>query len=101
MTTVKRERPADGWPHETSPNRPFFVHDPLGDGFTYYATEEERDAASVDVIQDYLVDGWDEEVANVTAGILTHVTEQCDIVQQPPGSEFDYHCNYQLTAIKT
>ena len=43
MSIIKKEKPADGWPRQRSPNRPYFFHDPEGDGFMYYATAEERD----------------------------------------------------------
>lgn len=89
ISRVKKERPADGWPWEVSPNRPFFFYDSEGDGFTYYATEEERDAAAHDAIQDYLDDDWNESVTNIVAGKLTHTTEQYDVKYKPPAHELD------------
>lgn len=108
---VKKERPADGWPWQKSPNRPYFVYDPEGDDFQYYATEQERDTAAADAIQGYLDDCWSEEVENVIAGVLTHTAERCDVVNRPDDSEldednldgegqywgeYDGMCNYEL-----
>jgi len=95
-----------------SKDRPYFIHDPEGDGFTYYATEEERDEAAKDIIQEYLDDGWNEEVESVTAGKITHQATQVNVVKRPHDdeldedgfdkdgqywdSEYDYTCGYEL-----
>lgn len=113
--TFKKERPADGWPWERSPNRPFFVYSPEDDGFTYYATEKERDDAAAEIIKEYLYDGsWSEDVTGVLAGVLTHVVKKCDVVEKPDESEldddgmdeegnywgdFDEICNFRLAPI--
>ena len=111
---MKRERPEDGHRWEPSKNRPYFVYDPEGDGFSYFATEVERDVYASDCIQHYLDDCWSEEVVNVVAGVLTHTTAKCDVVKRPPDSELNedgededgYHwsdyeerCNYKLTPL--
>lgn len=93
-------------------SRPYFVYDPEGDGFAYFATEEERDKYAKDAIAEYLDDGWMEEVVNVIAGKLTHRATQVDKINRPPDSDFneegfdsdgiawdsewDYICNYEL-----
>lgn len=97
------------WPAK---ERPFFVYDPEGDGFVYFATEQERDDHAHDCIQAYLNDGWSEEVVNVVAGVLTHRAAQVDRIDRPPKEEigedgcdedgnywpeeFDYICDYKL-----
>lgn len=111
----KRERPEDGWPWQASPNRLYFVYDPDGDGFLYYATEEERDDAAKAVIDSYLEDGWDGQVRNIVAGKLTHTAQQTNLEHRPTDDEldedgcdeegvhwddFDHRCNYELLPIK-
>lgn len=110
----KKERPADGWPTQQSDNRPFFVYDPEGDGFTYYATEQERDEAAEMVIQGYLDEGWSEEVTSVVAGILTHKSTQTNLQERPDDDKINednededgtywgdwtHICNYELLPI--
>jgi len=85
----KKERPEDGWPWQESPNRPYFFYDPEGDGFMYYATEEERDKAADNAIHEYLDDGWSEDVTNIVAGKLTHITRQCNVVSRPSDDDLD------------
>ena len=96
----------------------FFLYDPEGDGFMYFKTAEERDAASHDVIQQYLDDGWSEEVEQVIAGEVTHHTVMRDVEISPKREEYDndeeyddalaefggcgdwdYKCNYKLAPI--
>ncbi len=76
---------------EFNPSRecPYFVCDPGGDGFSYFPTEDERDDFAESCIQAYLDDGWDEEVENVVAGVMTHFAKQVDRVDRPPQSEID------------
>ena len=97
-----------------SPDRPYFVHDPEGDGFSYYATEEERDKHAEECIQEYLDDGWSEEVVFVMAGKITHRATQVDLEKRPDNldednldeegnywdSDWDYKCNYELRPIE-
>lgn len=98
---------------DPSHDRPYFVHDPLGDGFTYFATEQERDDHAHDVIQAYLDDCWDEEVTNVTGGMITHQSTQVDREDRPDTvneegicgeggywpDDVEYKCNYELKPI--
>ncbi len=91
---------------------PYFVHDPEGDGFTYFTTEKERDEFASEAIQEYLDDGWSEEVTYVVTGVITHRAAQTDLVHRPCNDEldeegmdedgvcwdadWDYICNYKL-----
>lgn len=65
------------------------MYDPVGDGFVYFATEQERDDYANDCIQGYLDDEWSEEVVNVVAGVLTHRATQVDRIDRPPKEELD------------
>jgi hypothetical protein len=98
---------------EFSPDRPYFVHDSEGDGFYYYATEDERDNYAKECIQGYLDDGWSEGVESVIAGKITHHATQVDREDRPEnidqdgvaedGSywdpDCDFKCNYSLLPI--
>lgn len=64
-------------------NHRFFVYDPEDGGLAFYATREERDAALKPAISAYCDDGWSEEVTNVCAGEVTHVTVQTNVRQRP------------------
>lgn len=113
MTHNPKEEPVKGNEKYTpAKERPYFVHDPQGDGFVFFATEKERDDHAQDCIQAYLDDGWDEEVENVVAGVLTHKATQTDKIERPPDEEidedgmdeegnnwandFDFICDYKL-----
>ena len=96
-------------------DKPYFVLDPEGDGITYFATEEERDAFAENCIQQYFEDRWNEDVVNVVAGIVTHSAQQVDREDRPPDNELDedecdhsgqywepdceYICDYKLKPI--
>lgn len=97
--------------------RSYFVYDPDGDGFMYYATEEERDKEAAAIINGYFdhSDGWCRDVGNVVAGELTHSAQECDIKWRPTDEEldedgcdedgdywddYDYKCNYKLTRLR-
>lgn len=100
-----------------SPDYPFFLFDPEGDGMTYFRTREDRDAAAHDAIQGYLDDGWSEEVTRVVAGDVTHHTvargvefcplqhefdsqdEYYDALGDFGGSEFDWKGRYELAPL--
>ena len=110
---AKKEMPTDGWPDQQSDNRPFFVYDPGGYGFSYFATEQERDDAAHSVIRSYHDSEWDEEVTDVVAGTLTHKVTQTDVVQRPDNLDEDgcdedgacwndwlHTCNYKLLPLK-
>lgn len=89
----------------------FFIYDPQGNGFCYFATAEARDAAKNNVIQAYLDDDWDEDVEQVVAGELTHTCKKVGIEHRPGAALIDdtghdaegtywgdwaYRCNYDL-----
>ena len=67
--------------------KPFFVHDHSGNGFTFFATEQERDEYARECIEEYLDDGWGEDVVFVTAGVMTHSAQKCDVIERPPADE--------------
>lgn len=93
----------------------YFLYDPLGNGFELFNTIEERDKAFKECIDYYNDDGWDEEVENITAGIITHTAQQIDRVNRPPENEINeegydkeddywepnwtYKCSYGLKEI--
>jgi hypothetical protein len=106
------------WPNAT---HRFFYFDPEEHSPTYFDSEAERDTAMQGAIDAYLdsgCDGWSEEVTNVVAGVITHVTKKCDVEHKPERCEvhedqeaedcdacgasqewthpeFDYICNYK------
>jgi hypothetical protein len=93
----------------------YFVYDIESVGFETFDTAEERDAEANARIQDYLDDGWSEDVVNVCVGEVTHQATETDRVDRPPQEEidengedgegnnwrhdFDYICNYALLPI--
>lgn len=92
----------------------FWLYDPEGDGMVYFRSAEERDAAAEDAIQDYVGDGWSEEVERVAAGEVTHVATQTDRVDRQGAldedgndeageywgsDEFEHKCSYKLLPI--
>lgn len=103
--------------HDPDPNHRFFLYSPEGEGFMFFATAEERDAAAKAEIHTYVDtdNGWFEEVLNVFAGTLTHTVkekvtatkpadfDQMDEDQQdefwPHGDEFDEIVDYILEAL--
>ena len=59
----------------------YFLYDPEGDGMMYFDTEEERDKAAKEAIDDYLdCDEWSDEVVNVVTGIVTHSAQRTNVV---------------------
>lgn len=98
------------------PQHRFFIYDPNDAEFHYFATATERDQYNDTVIQAYLDDGWDDTVARVVAGEITHSTQQVDRVERPPAEEindegydaegrywddsWDHYCNYQLLPLQ-
>ena len=93
-------------------NKPYFVFDPQGDGFSYFETVEERDTFTKGAIDNYLDDTWDGEVTSIVAGVVTHSVVQTDRENRPSdedldedgidsagdywGGDLEYKCNYQL-----
>jgi len=99
-----------------SKERKFFVHEPEGDGFTYFSDEKERDDFAADLIQEYLQDGWGEGVEDVVTGVLTHTAEKTNVRYRKDqiineegcdgegiwwDEDWDYTCNYELTSLDT
>lgn len=101
------------------PEYRFFLYDPWGDGFMFFRSAEERDAAARDAIAAYLDDVWDEGVENVLAGEVTHHTIPTNVTMKPKREDFDseedfedalaefgdsdcdYVCNYELRPLGT
>ncbi len=89
----------------------FFLYCP-NEGLTFWRTEEERDRAGRDLIDDYLSDGeWNDEVTLISAGIATHGVAEVDRKDRVgeldedgydeageywASSEYDYACNHEL-----
>jgi hypothetical protein len=89
----------------------FFLYCP-NDGLTFYRTEEERDKAARDLIEDYLSDGeWNDEVTMINAGVVTHHVAEVDRKDRVgkldddgydeageywASTEYDYACNHEL-----
>lgn len=92
--------------HRFQPSAEFryFAYDPEGDGFTFYRTTEDRDAALSGIIDAYLDEHWSEEVENVCAGEVTLVAQQVNREERPADPakaeedgwppDCDYRCNY-------
>ncbi len=95
------------------PSRPYFLYNPEGDGFYYYATEDERDKAVEKEIDTYLDDLWDDSVVHVMVGKITHQVVQTEREDRPDDvdaeglsgdgsywdSECEYKCNYGIKRI--
>ena len=89
---------------------PYFYYDPEGDGFVYFKTEKMRNEWANDAIQQYLDEGWDEQVTNVVCGKVTGQATMVDVKTRDGEvneddvdesgeswlSEWDYKCNYTL-----
>lgn len=93
---------------------PYFYYDVEGDGFAYFKSEELRDKLANEAIQNYLDDGWDEQVENVIVGTLTGKAAMVDVVvpigeiDEDEGTDeageywdgdFEYRCNYEIKPI--
>lgn len=95
--------------HQASAEFRFFAYDPEGDGFTFYRSAEDRDAALSGIINEYLDEHWSEEVENVCAGEVTHIAKQVDREERPSDPakieeegwppDCDYRCNYVAAPI--
>jgi hypothetical protein len=93
----------------------YFLYDPGNDGLMFFKTSQERDEWYESVKDGYLNDSWDEEVMNVCAGEVTHISTECDRVERPADEELDengidkngnhwnedwsYICNYKLLPV--
>ena len=91
------------------------LYDPEGSGYTFYATEKERDDAAREAIGAYLGYTWFDEVEGVFAFTVTAKATQVD-VKHPEGelddegydengdyweSGVDFSCNYALRPLTT
>jgi len=92
----------------------YFLYDP-DNGFETFATQEECEKSAKESIQNYLDEGWNEDVVNVVTGIITHEATETNRVERPAEEdldedgcdhdgygwhEFDYRCDYELLPIK-
>jgi hypothetical protein len=107
MTTPLKYRP--------DPGHTFWLYSPEGDGLTFWKTAEERDDYAKKEIRTYLDDDrWFEEVEQVIAGVVTHVTRPSSITRPvgvidengydeedngPWEDENDAKCDYTLQPI--
>ena len=71
---------------ETTPDKDhiYGLYDPEGSGYTFYATEKERDDAAEEAIQGYLDDIWFDEVEGVFAFTVTARAAQVDVRVHEP-----------------
>lgn len=67
--------------HTPSKDKPWFCYD--GDEFDYFATEEEALESSKKAIEYFLDETWDECVANVMVGKVTHLATPTNKVSRP------------------
>jgi hypothetical protein len=93
----------------------YFLYDPGDYGMMFFKTAQERDNWFESVKDGYLNDSWDEEVMNVCAGEVTHISTECDRVERPADEELDenmmdkngndwrrdwsFICNYKLLPV--
>ncbi len=100
--------------YSPSPEFSYFVYCGGGDGFMYFATPEDRDKYSEQVISEHLDEGWSEEVKNIVAGQVTHSAQMVNKVERPADldedscdadgeywDEFDYKCGYELLKLQS
>ena len=90
--------------------KPYFIYDPEGNGFSYFETEAERGAFGKQCIANYLSDSWNEEVEGVVGGKITHRATETDREDRPEATDADsyddsgdywdpdiaYRCNFKL-----
>lgn len=69
--------------------RVYFVNDPEGDGITTFTDKQKCEEFAKECIEDYLDEGWNEEVTNVIMGEVTHRAEAIVIIKRPPDEELD------------
>lgn len=66
-------------------------------GFDHHKTKEEEAISTAEsMIQDFLVDGWDEQVETVCWGEIKECAVQANKRKAPKGSEFTHICDYVL-----
>jgi hypothetical protein len=71
------------------PEYRFWLHDPEGNGMTYYRTASDRDEHAKEVIAGYLQDGWSEETEHICAGEVTHIAQVLDKTMRPDDLDED------------
>lgn len=93
---------------------PYFVMDPEGDGMSYFETIEERDRYAKECLMQYLADGWDPEVVNLVAGVVTHSAQEVDHIDRPLDldedgcddegvywdPDWEYVCDYKMLPVE-
>jgi len=75
--------------YKPMPGYRFWLYDPDGDRMTYYRFREERDAAGARAIEQYLDDGWSEDVEMVSAGEVTHYAQVLNKTMRPSTDDLD------------
>ena len=61
--------------YKPSSTHKYFIYDALGDGFTYFDNELERNDFYVFIKAEYLdLDGWGEGIDDIVIGVLTGVS---------------------------
>ncbi len=94
----------------------WFVYDPEGNGYEEFNSEKDALTRAKVCIEDYLDEGWSEDVEYVTVGLVTYRATQCNITKRPPENElddenidregtywsegWDHMCNYDMKAVK-
>ena len=68
----------------------YWLYDPEGCGMEYYCTIEERDNEAQEAINNYLGDGWSEEVERVAVGVVTHSAQCLNKTMRPAPELLDY-----------
>ncbi len=92
----------------------FYLNDPEN-GIWFYSNEEQRDKEAVEAIRGYLdpVDGWNEDVADISVGVVTGSAVQVDVVHpigpidedgcdensEYWGDGFEYKCGYAIKPV--
>ncbi|WP_444886013.1 hypothetical protein [Microbulbifer sp. PSTR4-B] len=62
----------------------------------FFSSEGEAKENAEREIDGYLDESWSEEVEGVLVGKVSLVATRTNVKELPPGSEFDYWCDYQL-----
>lgn len=65
-------------------------------GFDTHKTEEEAKTTAESMINDFLQDGWDEEVETVCWGEIKEAATQANKRKAPKNSQFSHICDYVL-----
>ena len=102
------------WQRKPTAEYRYWLHDPEGDGVTYFRDKVERDAAAKEAVAQYLDSdiGWSEDVEYVAIGELTHIVdvpnkkmrpddlddEQCDC-DGTYWSDYEWMGNYEAVAL--